>query len=80
LKHHRRLFVIDRQVQQILEMKHAGMGKWVHDRIRRATERLEEALMMVENRPQGLDGEGLLEQFRQQREFQTKSVDREYVF
>ena len=60
-------------------MKHVGMGKWVHDRISRANERLHEALTVVEKCPQGLDLEGLLEQFKEQREFQTKSIDRECV-
>jgi hypothetical protein len=78
-KHHRRLFIIDRQVEHILEVKHAGMGKWLRDRVHRANERLEEALATVEKHPHGLDVEGLLAQFKEQREFQTKTVDREFV-
>ncbi|KAF9514330.1 hypothetical protein BS47DRAFT_1361837 [Hydnum rufescens UP504] len=57
--HHHRLFILDRQAEHILEMKHEGMG----------------SLMAVGKHPHGLDVEGLLVQFNEQQEFQTKSVD-----
>jgi hypothetical protein len=61
------------------EMKQAGMGKWLCDRVRRANERLAEAMVVVNKRPHRLDLDGLLAQFREQREFQTKSIDRKLV-
>ncbi|KAF9512992.1 hypothetical protein BS47DRAFT_1393737 [Hydnum rufescens UP504] len=64
-------------VEYIHEMKQAGMGKWLRDQVHRANERLNEALAVVDACPHQLDLDGLLAQFKEQREFQTKSVDRQ---
>ncbi|KAF9511788.1 hypothetical protein BS47DRAFT_1363554 [Hydnum rufescens UP504] len=71
--HHCCLFILDCQAEHILEMKHEGMGRWLCDWVHRADEQLGEALMAVGKCPHGLDVEGLLVQFNEQREFQTKS-------
>ena len=77
--HHCHLFILDRQAQHILEVKHDGMGKWLCDWVHRANEQLDEALMVMGKHPHGLDVEGLLAQFNEQQEFQTKSIDSEYI-
>ncbi|KAF9515416.1 hypothetical protein BS47DRAFT_1360995 [Hydnum rufescens UP504] len=75
--HHHCLFILDHQAEHILETKHEGMGRWLCNRVHQADEQLGEALMAVGKCPHGLDVEGLLVQFNEQREFQTKSIDHE---
>ena len=56
-----------------------GWGRWLCDQVHQANEWLDEALMAVGKHPHGLDVEGLLAQFNEQWEFQTKSIDSEYI-
>ncbi|KAF9516738.1 hypothetical protein BS47DRAFT_1360174 [Hydnum rufescens UP504] len=77
--HHHHLFILDHQAEHILETKHEGMGRWLCDQVHQADEQLGEALMAVGKHPHGLDVEGLLVQFNEQWEFQTKSINHEAI-
>lgn len=58
--YHRRLFIIDLQVEHVDEIKQLGAGKWLQDRVRRARDHLQEAQKKLGKH----DVTYLLEQFR----------------
>jgi hypothetical protein len=51
------------------------MGKWLPDWIHQANEQLDEALKIVENCPCALGVDELLGQFKEQQDFQSKSIE-----
>ncbi|KAF9503781.1 hypothetical protein BS47DRAFT_1369276 [Hydnum rufescens UP504] len=67
--YHRQLFIIDLQVEHIDELKQQGLAKWLHDRTLSAHKREGEAMAR-------LGGQSilyLLDQFKSQRAFQSKT-------
>ncbi|KAF9520254.1 hypothetical protein BS47DRAFT_1357485 [Hydnum rufescens UP504] len=68
--YHRRLFIIDLQVEHIDELKQQGLAKWLHDRTLSAHKWEGEAMAR-------LGGQSilyLLDQFKSQRAFQSKPM------
>jgi Kyakuja-Dileera-Zisupton transposase/CxC1 like cysteine cluster associated with KDZ transposases len=71
--YHRRLFILDLQVEHIDEGKRESVGKWLHDHFKRAQDRLDEA----EDKLDGLSTEYLLEQFKEQRRYHSQPMSRQ---
>ena len=71
--YHRRLFVLDLQVEHIDEGKREGIGKWLHERVKRAQHRLDEAEDKLGDR----SIEYLLQQFKEQRKYHSQPVSRQ---
>lgn len=71
--YHRRLFILDLQVEHIDEIKRVGMGKWLQARIDRLQCRLEEAEKKLGDRSVSY----LLGQFKAQREYHSQPVSRQ---
>jgi predicted HNH restriction endonuclease len=71
--YHRRLFILDLQVEHIDEGKWVGMGKWLQDRVDRTQRRLEEAEKKLGDRSITY----LLDQFKAQREYHSQPISRQ---
>jgi len=71
--YHRRLFIIDLQVEHIDQLKQEGAGKWLRDRVLRTVGREAEAQEKLD----GASVDYLLDQFKQQRVFQSKPIARQ---
>jgi hypothetical protein len=71
--YHRRLFILDLQVEHIDEGKREGVGKWLYDRVKRAQDRLDEA----EDKLDGHSIEYLLQQFTEQRKYHSRPISRQ---
>jgi len=71
--YHRRLFILDLQVEHIDEGKWVGLGKWLQDRVDRTQCRLEEAEKKLGDR----SITSLLDQFKAQREYHSQPILRQ---
>jgi hypothetical protein len=71
--YHRRLFILDLQVEHVDEGKWVGFGKWLWDRVHRTQRRLDEARDKLGSH----SIEYLLRQFKEQRDYHSKPVARQ---
>jgi hypothetical protein len=73
--YHRRLFILDLQVEHVDEGKWEGFGKWLRDRVNRAQRRLADAEEKLASSMFSV--EYLLQQFREQRAYHSKPITRQ---
>lgn len=72
--YHRRIYIIDMQVEHITRTKYQKLGEMLQARIHRTASRLRDAEASLAKTPFTIPY--LLDQFKQQREYQSKPVER----
>jgi Kyakuja-Dileera-Zisupton transposase len=71
--YHRRLFILDIQVEHITKSKLVTSGRWLKDRVNAARKRVAEGEDVLDGR----SVHGLIEQFKDQKAFQSKPAARQ---